>query len=236
MLRHDCDAVHDVQGAVRANPHARAQSEAAVRALLPAARDKRRGDAVGEAVVKTFALGGDVVAGAAHDRDEGFGLAGVASRDLRDGVRDGLSAGAAFVERRVVARDRLGVSDATGIGASAAVRAGERRRDFVIRELIELRARFGVSIMGIMKRAEQLNIIDQRTAKGFWIYTGKMKWRANGEPGIEKFVPYNDYEKPMRFKQLVWRAVSENVISLSKGAVLLKQDIDSFRRELREMI
>jgi len=117
------------------------------------------------------------------------------------------------------------------------VAMGGRRHKFVISELIELKVRFGVSIMGIMKRAQQLDLIDQKTAKGFWIYANKMKWRTKGEPGDQhnqKSCPC--HEKPIRFQQLVWRAVSENLISLSKGAALLKQDINSFRQEVREII
>ena len=115
---------------------------------------------------------------------------------------------------------------------------GGNRHKFVIRELIELKRRFGVSIMGIMKRARQLDLIDDKTARGFWIYASKMKWRANGEPGDnqKEDQPCFCSETPMRFRHLVWRAVSENLISISKGAALLKEDVTTFRRQLRDII
>ena len=43
-------------------------------------------------------------------------------------------------------------------------------------------------------------------------------------------------ETPTRYKQLVWRAVAEGQISMSKGAALLKQDLASFRHDLKDVI
>ena len=40
----------------------------------------------------------------------------------------------------------------------------------------------------------------------------------------------------MRFRQLIRRAVAEERITLSKGAALLKQDLNTFRKELHGII
>lgn len=111
---------------------------------------------------------------------------------------------------------------------------GTFRHRFGVSELIELKARFGVSILGIMKRAEQLGMISEDTFRGFCIYANKQKWRSKGEPVGNR--QCSCCETPVRFQQLVWRAVSENQISLSKGAALLKLDVDTFRRQLEEVI
>jgi len=67
----------------------------------------------------------------------------------------------------------------------------------------------------------------------FCKYANKQGWRKKGEPDDERC---SCEETPMRFKQLVWRAVAEENISLSKGAALLKQDLNSFRKDFQGMV
>jgi hypothetical protein len=89
--------------------------------------------------------------------------------------------------------------------------------------------------MAIMKRAEQLELVSVAMFERFCRYASQQGWRrpGEGEPGDDC---YNGDETPSRFRQLVWRAVAEQQISLSKGAALLKQDLNSFRRDLKEVI
>jgi Zn-dependent peptidase ImmA (M78 family) len=102
-------------------------------------------------------------------------------------------------------------------------------------ELIELKLTFGASIMAIMKRAEQLGLIPGTLFERFCRYASQQGWRkpGQGEPGDEL---YKGDETPSRFQQTVWRAVAEQQISMSKGAALLRQDLNAFRRELQEVI
>lgn len=111
---------------------------------------------------------------------------------------------------------------------------GKVRNRFSLRELIEMKLQFGVSIMAMMTRANQLGLIQAATYRKFWEYVKQEQWREKGgEPGDEE---YRGQEAPMRFPQLVRRAVAEEEISLSKGAALLNQDLGAFRKELREVI
>ena len=50
-------------------------------------------------------------------------------------------------------------------------------------------------------------------------------WKKN-EPGI-----YKGREKASRFKQLVFRAAAEDIITFSKAAELLNRPLSDFRRE-----
>jgi len=110
---------------------------------------------------------------------------------------------------------------------------GQHRQNLGLGELIELKLMFGVSIMAIMKRAEQLELISASVFRRFCMYANQHGWRKNGEPGDDRYVRP---EQHGRFRQLVMRAVAEEIISLSKGAELLKQDLNSVRRDLQEVI
>lgn len=110
---------------------------------------------------------------------------------------------------------------------------GKFRNRIGLSELIELKAEFGASIMGIMKRAEQLRMITPSTYVSFCKFANQHGWRKCGEPDDGQCACE---ETPTRFRQLVWRAVAEGQISLSKGAALLKQDLDTFRHELSDVI
>ncbi len=109
---------------------------------------------------------------------------------------------------------------------------GENRHTISLGELIQIKAYFGVSIMAIMKRASQLGLINEAVYQRFWIIASKQGWRSKGEPGDDK---YSGDETHCRFRQLVFRAVAEGVISSSKGAALLQVPLDEFRGEYRQL-
>lgn len=110
---------------------------------------------------------------------------------------------------------------------------GKNRRRFAVAELVEIKARFGASIMAIMRRALSLGLIDQPTYKNFCITVSKWGWRSQGEPGDEKYL---GCEMDGRFRQLVRRAIAEETISLSKGAALLGEPLSRVRRDLEQVI
>jgi Zn-dependent peptidase ImmA (M78 family)/transcriptional regulator with XRE-family HTH domain len=110
---------------------------------------------------------------------------------------------------------------------------GKFRNRIGLSELMELKDVFGVSMMGIMVRAKQLQMISNETYVKFCKYANKPGWRKKGEPDDGRCMCD---ETPARFKQLVRRAVAEERITLSKGAALLKQDLNSFRKELQGMV
>jgi Zn-dependent peptidase ImmA (M78 family)/transcriptional regulator with XRE-family HTH domain len=108
---------------------------------------------------------------------------------------------------------------------------GAKRKAISLGELIQMKAFFGASIMAIVYRARQLSLISKEAANSFWLHVSKEGWRTNGEPGddlVEAGKPNN------RFHQLVLRGVSEQKISESRGAAMLKCSIESLRGELKQ--
>jgi len=110
---------------------------------------------------------------------------------------------------------------------------GSRRNHLGVGELIQLKVTFGASIWAIMKRAEQLGLISPAVFQRFCIYANERQWRTEGEPGDEL---YQGPERHGRFRQLVLRAVAEDIISLAKGAELLGIDLVTLRREFQEVV
>lgn len=110
---------------------------------------------------------------------------------------------------------------------------GRHRTGISLGELLALKARFGASMMAIMKRAHQLELISDYTYRQFCQFASINHWRTKGEPDDDKF---HNQEADCRYKQLVLRAVAEDIISASKGAALLNRPLDDFRKEFREIV
>jgi len=110
---------------------------------------------------------------------------------------------------------------------------GQNRRRFTVAELIDLKARFGVSIMALMRRALTLGLITDSTYKRFCVLTSGWGWRSKGEPGDQRY-PGREFDG--RFRQLVRRAVAEEVITLSEGAALLGESMSRVRHDLEQVI
>ncbi len=93
------------------------------------------------------------------------------------------------------------------------------RRSTVTKDM-ELTCReYGISMYLLVKRANMCGIITNSAAKDFYIKAGQHGWKRNEPVRI-------NMEEPMLFSQLVFRAVSENEISVQKGAELLKRPYD----------
>jgi Zn-dependent peptidase ImmA (M78 family) len=103
---------------------------------------------------------------------------------------------------------------------------GPSRKQIYLRELIYLKEQFGASIQAIMFRAKYLEIVTESHHRQFMIYFS-MKGYKKKEPG-----QYTGQEKSNRFKQLIYRAVAEEVISMSKAAALSNKKLAEFRDDL----
>lgn len=117
--------------------------------------------------------------------------------------------------------------------ASFTTAFGQHRTAISLGELLTLKARYGVSMMAIMKRAQQLELISEPTYRQFCKFASMNQWRTKGEPDDQKF---RNMEADCRYRQLVLRAVAEDLISASKGAALMNCPLDEFRQEFREMV
>lgn len=101
---------------------------------------------------------------------------------------------------------------------------GVKRNRISTKELIYIKENYGLSIQAIMHRAKELGIISEQYYKRFRIYI-----RNNREEnGLGE---YKGIEASKRFKQLIYRAASEEIISMSKAANLSNQKLAGFRKE-----
>ncbi|MCC8151346.1 MAG: XRE family transcriptional regulator [Lachnospiraceae bacterium] len=90
------------------------------------------------------------------------------------------------------------------------------RRSAVTKDMTLICKEYGISMYLLVKRAALCGIINSSGEKDFYIKAGKCGWKKHEPVRIER-------EEPTLFLQLVLRAVSENEISVQKGAELLKQ-------------
>jgi Zn-dependent peptidase ImmA (M78 family)/DNA-binding XRE family transcriptional regulator len=101
---------------------------------------------------------------------------------------------------------------------------GNVRSHFYLPELIAVKETYGISLQAIMARAKDLQIINESQFIAF------RKWISHNrtEEGLGH---YKGSEHTYRFKQLIFRAAAEEVISLSKAANLSNQKLAEFRKE-----
>lgn len=106
---------------------------------------------------------------------------------------------------------------------------GEKRNSITINELILIKESYGISIQAIMARAKNLNIISEDHYVRFRI-------RVNKNENLKKEIGYGEYkgiEHSARFKQLLYRATAEEIISMSKAASLANIKLAQFRDEFK---
>ena len=111
-------------------------------------------------------------------------------------------------------------------GKAAEIELGKGRTKLLIPELGALKKQYGISMQVIVMRAKDLGIISDNYCKQFFFLIKQMGWNVN-EP-----VEYIGEEKSNRFEQLLFRALAEELISMSKAAALNNQSIAAFRGKL----
>lgn len=94
-------------------------------------------------------------------------------------------------------------------------RFGVNRVKIALKELIAIKAEWGISLGAMMKRACNLGLVTAGRYKTYCIVSARNKWTKN-EPGR-----WVGEEKSKRFEPLVLRALAQELISTSKAAGLL---------------
>lgn len=102
---------------------------------------------------------------------------------------------------------------------------GNSRHRLLIQELGALKQQYGISIQAIVMRLKDLKIISDRYCSQFFFYLNQMNWK------IDEPYDYNGVEKSNRFEQLLFRALAEEQISMSKAASLKNQKVSEFRAQ-----
>ena len=90
------------------------------------------------------------------------------------------------------------------------------RRTVVTRDMVLVAEEYGISMMMLVTRAKKCGILSDSSVNSFYVAASQAGWRKE-EPSRIKA------EHPSLFEQLVFRAVSEEEISIQRGAELLQR-------------
>ncbi|WP_245189514.1 ImmA/IrrE family metallo-endopeptidase [Lunatimonas salinarum] len=88
-----------------------------------------------------------------------------------------------------------------------------------------MKQQYGISMQALVYRAKDLGLISENYLKQFYIVFTQLGYRSS-EP-----VAYEGVEHSNRFSQLLFRALAEEFISISKAAALKNQKLAEFRKE-----
>ena len=100
---------------------------------------------------------------------------------------------------------------------------GDKRNKISIQEIGFLKQQYGISIQAIIYRLSDLGIISNSYKSYYYRYINQMGWKVD-EP-----YKYEGKEESNRFDQLIFRALSEDIISMSKAASLNNMKLAEFR-------
>lgn len=123
------------------------------------------------------------------------------------------------MEEKEVERMATAISGAFLFPEADAKRELGIRRTKISKDMTWICKEYGISMYLLVKRAALCGIISSAVEKDFYIKAGKAGWKMN-EP------VRSQAEEPFLFELLVFRAVSENEITVQKGAELLKQSYE----------
>lgn len=102
---------------------------------------------------------------------------------------------------------------------------GGKRSKLSMNELGAIKQQYGISMQALVYRAKNLGLISENYLKQFYIVFNQLGFRVT-EP-----VDYEGMEHSNRFSQLLFRALAEEFISISKAAALKNQKLAEFRKE-----
>jgi len=100
---------------------------------------------------------------------------------------------------------------------------GEKRNKISIQELGLIKQQYGISLQALIYRLCDLGIISAYYKSYYYQYFIQMGWK------VEEPYKYEGKEISSRFDQLLFRALSEELISLSKAASLNNMKLSEFR-------
>lgn len=106
---------------------------------------------------------------------------------------------------------------------------GNHRNKLSINELGIIKKQYGISMQAVVMRAKDCGIINDHYTKQFFFLIKQLNWKVD-EP-----VEYKGVEESNRFEQLLFRALIEDQISMSKAASLSNQSLAEFKKEHQPM-
>ena len=110
-------------------------------------------------------------------------------------------------------------------------RAGEGRRRITYCEIIRLKHMYGVSAAAMLVRLGQVGALTPAAVRRAF-RTFARSWRKTEPEPLEGNEGFAAFEKPQRFRNLVCRAVGEELISPARAATLLNESLDVVERQI----
>ncbi len=108
---------------------------------------------------------------------------------------------------------------------------GVGRRRITYYEIIRLKHTYGVSASAMLVRLGHVGVL-QPAAVERAFRTFARSWRKSEPEPIGDDQGFGAFETPRRFKQLVWRAVGEELISPVRAAALLNEPLAAVERQI----
>ena len=104
---------------------------------------------------------------------------------------------------------------------------GVSRKDISLQELIPIQMQFGISIDALMYKAKEAGIITEQRYKGYCI-------KKNSSSDFNDQIKETRYpqEQSHRFLGLVYKAISQEIISISKASSLLNCSVNEVHSSL----
>jgi Zn-dependent peptidase ImmA (M78 family)/DNA-binding XRE family transcriptional regulator len=107
---------------------------------------------------------------------------------------------------------------------------GKRRNALGYREIVDLKRLYRVSAAALLIRLQQIGVIDKWTME-YAFRTFASGWRTQEPDEIEK--ERGQLERPKRFERLAYRALAEDMISVTKAAELLRIPVARVEADLK---
>jgi Zn-dependent peptidase ImmA (M78 family) len=109
---------------------------------------------------------------------------------------------------------------------------GKHRNALGYKELIGLKRLYRVSGAALLMRLSQLEVISESTL--VYAFQGIARgWRTQEPEELESDAERGQWERPRRFERLCYRALAEGLISLTKGAELLRLPVPEVEAGLK---
>jgi Zn-dependent peptidase ImmA (M78 family)/DNA-binding XRE family transcriptional regulator len=102
---------------------------------------------------------------------------------------------------------------------------GKSRSKLLLPELGAIKRQYGISMQAIAYRLKDLGVITGSYFKQFMFFVSQSGYK------MEEPYPYEGQEQSGRFHQLLFRALGEELISMSKAAALNNQKLAEFRTQ-----
>ena len=109
--------------------------------------------------------------------------------------------------------------------------AGASRHRVTSYEIIDLKHTYGVSAAAMLVRLGQVGVL-RPVAVERAFRTFARSWRKREPAPIRPDQGFAAFEKPQRFKRLVWRAVGEELILPVRAAALLNESLDAVEQQI----